>query len=507
MLIGGGSIAVGPDGEGRCSRRPSRWVSSPSSRGSSRRAARPTGATCPSAQACTRTRGRTWRAATASRARGFRTFFVSANVPSAISSSPGRRASRSCRHPRRCLGCRGRPRSTRTLALVGAAFPPVLARLDAGLLSGARHARDFLPEPVDEKCFVEGDGVGEDLEGTERVGCAADRAIVPVSRGRAEREGVRQLVVGAGVGGAAAGSADPEGRTWTEGCGVGVVSPTRGRSGSGSRRSVPQPARRRSADRGGHRGERTKKKKRGGGGLRLKRPRSVGLRGSARQTLTPGRRGRSLQALDGIAGHRSVCHSLRRRMGRAGYGRAPPPVVGTPTAMSIRATGPSWTEVGVEPTRGCPQRRSRPSRLLNPHSGAKQRSLYGADARAPARDVPPHRATPRRGGPRQRAPATGDRAAFTQLVEHYQSACYGLAWRLLGDPDQAADAAQDAFVHAYDAIHRLPRRPFPLVAAAHHRQCKLRHPAALPAPADDRPARSRRGRGRARRRRRARPGG
>src|SRR6187551_1589824 len=48
--------------------------------------------------------------------------------------------------------------------------------------------------------------------------------------------------------------------------------------------------------------------------------------------------------------------------------------------------------------------------------------------------------------------ANGDRGAFTQLIEHYQSACYGLAWRLLGDPDQAADAAQDAFVHAYDAI-------------------------------------------------------
>ncbi len=46
----------------------------------------------------------------------------------------------------------------------------------------------------------------------------------------------------------------------------------------------------------------------------------------------------------------------------------------------------------------------------------------------------------------------GDRAAFTQLVEHYQSACYGLAWRLLGDGDMAADAAQDAFVHAYDGI-------------------------------------------------------
>jgi RNA polymerase sigma-70 factor, ECF subfamily len=48
--------------------------------------------------------------------------------------------------------------------------------------------------------------------------------------------------------------------------------------------------------------------------------------------------------------------------------------------------------------------------------------------------------------------AAGDRTAFTQLMEHYQSACYGLAWRLLGDADQAADATQDAFVHAYDAI-------------------------------------------------------
>jgi RNA polymerase sigma-70 factor (ECF subfamily) len=46
----------------------------------------------------------------------------------------------------------------------------------------------------------------------------------------------------------------------------------------------------------------------------------------------------------------------------------------------------------------------------------------------------------------------GDRMAFTRLVEHYQSACYGLAWRLLGDPDLAADATQDAFVHAYDAM-------------------------------------------------------
>jgi RNA polymerase sigma-70 factor, ECF subfamily len=51
-----------------------------------------------------------------------------------------------------------------------------------------------------------------------------------------------------------------------------------------------------------------------------------------------------------------------------------------------------------------------------------------------------------------RRAADGDRAAFTRLMEHYQSACYGLAWRLLGDSDRAADATQDAFVHAYTAM-------------------------------------------------------
>jgi RNA polymerase sigma-70 factor (ECF subfamily) len=50
------------------------------------------------------------------------------------------------------------------------------------------------------------------------------------------------------------------------------------------------------------------------------------------------------------------------------------------------------------------------------------------------------------------AARAGDRLAFSRLMEHYQSACYGLAWRLIGDPDLAADATQDAFIHAYDHI-------------------------------------------------------
>ena len=67
-----------------------------------------------------------------------------------------------------------------------------------------------------------------------------------------------------------------------------------------------------------------------------------------------------------------------------------------------------------------------------------------------------HRRIARRRFPTRRrsslGPPRGDRTAFAQLMEHYQSACYGLAWRLLGDPDQAADATQDAFIHAYKAI-------------------------------------------------------
>jgi RNA polymerase sigma-70 factor, ECF subfamily len=73
--------------------------------------------------------------------------------------------------------------------------------------------------------------------------------------------------------------------------------------------------------------------------------------------------------------------------------------------------------------------------------------MADADRAAPARTAP----LPDEEAIVSRAMA-GDRSAFTRLVEHYQSACYGLAWRLLGDPDRAADATQDAFVHAYDAI-------------------------------------------------------
>jgi RNA polymerase sigma-70 factor (ECF subfamily) len=46
----------------------------------------------------------------------------------------------------------------------------------------------------------------------------------------------------------------------------------------------------------------------------------------------------------------------------------------------------------------------------------------------------------------------GDVAAFNALVERYQDLAYGVAYRTLGDPEAAADATQDAFLSAYNAI-------------------------------------------------------
>lgn len=43
----------------------------------------------------------------------------------------------------------------------------------------------------------------------------------------------------------------------------------------------------------------------------------------------------------------------------------------------------------------------------------------------------------------------GDRAAFNRLVGKYQNQMYNIAYRIMGDPDLAEDATQDAFVAAY----------------------------------------------------------
>jgi RNA polymerase sigma-70 factor, ECF subfamily len=46
----------------------------------------------------------------------------------------------------------------------------------------------------------------------------------------------------------------------------------------------------------------------------------------------------------------------------------------------------------------------------------------------------------------------GNLAAFNRLVLSYQNLAYNVAYRLMGDPDGAADACQEAFIKAFKAI-------------------------------------------------------
>jgi RNA polymerase sigma-70 factor (ECF subfamily) len=48
----------------------------------------------------------------------------------------------------------------------------------------------------------------------------------------------------------------------------------------------------------------------------------------------------------------------------------------------------------------------------------------------------------------------GDVRAFNQLVMRYQGITYNVAYRILSDPDAAADATQDAFFSAFKAMPR-----------------------------------------------------
>jgi RNA polymerase sigma-70 factor (ECF subfamily) len=47
----------------------------------------------------------------------------------------------------------------------------------------------------------------------------------------------------------------------------------------------------------------------------------------------------------------------------------------------------------------------------------------------------------------------GDLDAFNQLVLEYQGLVYNQAYRVIGEPDAAADATQEAFISAYKKLH------------------------------------------------------
>ena len=48
----------------------------------------------------------------------------------------------------------------------------------------------------------------------------------------------------------------------------------------------------------------------------------------------------------------------------------------------------------------------------------------------------------------------GDHEAFAQIVQSYQTPVYNLCYRMLGNPDEAEDAAQETFIRAYSNLHR-----------------------------------------------------
>lgn len=55
----------------------------------------------------------------------------------------------------------------------------------------------------------------------------------------------------------------------------------------------------------------------------------------------------------------------------------------------------------------------------------------------------------------------GNIAAFSNLVDLYQRPVYNLCFRMLGNPQEAEDAAQEAFLRAFKAIKRYdPQRKF-----------------------------------------------
>jgi RNA polymerase sigma-70 factor, ECF subfamily len=54
-----------------------------------------------------------------------------------------------------------------------------------------------------------------------------------------------------------------------------------------------------------------------------------------------------------------------------------------------------------------------------------------------------------------------DAAAFEQLVRQYARLAYGLAWRLTGNPSDAQDLVQEAFLRAFRSRHRFDdHKPF-----------------------------------------------
>jgi RNA polymerase sigma-70 factor (ECF subfamily) len=85
----------------------------------------------------------------------------------------------------------------------------------------------------------------------------------------------------------------------------------------------------------------------------------------------------------------------------------------------------------------------------------------------------------------------GSPTAFAALVEAYQRPIYNLCYRMLGDPGEAEDAAQEAFLRAYSQLHRYdPGRSFKtwlFAIASHHCIDRLRRRRVIWLGIDDEP--------------------
>jgi len=78
----------------------------------------------------------------------------------------------------------------------------------------------------------------------------------------------------------------------------------------------------------------------------------------------------------------------------------------------------------------------------------------------------------------------GDRVAFGHLVRAYERPVYNLTYRMLGDPAEAEDAAQETFLRAYTKLASFqPERKFVnwlLSIASHHCIDRLRRKSRAP---------------------------
>lgn len=85
----------------------------------------------------------------------------------------------------------------------------------------------------------------------------------------------------------------------------------------------------------------------------------------------------------------------------------------------------------------------------------------------------------------------GDQRAFGLLVQAYQKPVFNLTYRMLGNPQEAEDAAQETFLRAYSSLHQYqPEHKFStwlFAIANHHCIDRLRKRRAVYISIDDNP--------------------